>query len=697
MISEIINILQKQMLENKELYDRYKNKESLNNKKASLRKEISVLNRVKEELEEEKKSYSFFGRFFNRDYKETKKELDETTITIREKESSVLELEKQINSINFSTEEEQIIELCRLIDNLTIAYNKNNTRELVEGLIQYFETDFNKLISFCKANGILLDFSGETEFAFIDSFNFQRQNYAYKNGLSLKKYSKLEDLILVRKVTTIPEDDKLVPAYKNFFREDEKKIIYDGVEYHINTTIPAGHTTLHFMLNQEVLPHKDAPQGWSHCNIIIMQPLNDKLYNQAVGLNPVDIVFESTVELENYLIICDSQEKAKEIMQKNKNATVFVFSNEHINGSGNRVLCCLDYRVLYRDYNGADLDWNYPYKECYDETFLEKYPRLVTDLVRGPSNAMHNFYNSIAHLYADSQVLDYVLSLAQKEENLEEALRKIFETITLGQSDLSCGIIWFSECKRTNIKLSSLLDSQHQSFSTFLDEIIAMNEYNLDPQLIFERLIEGVEITEENRAAFLKLKEIVIKEVTAFVPDTYKLDVYNKFVYKLFALRKIVVSSLVNKKINSKPSIADMMEHVDFSNLEDYSNSIVSVGLNENKSLGECMKLCNRELASSFGEFKLTRPQDNFTNNFIKQLERIRKLERKEKLREIVVLIDSYNFPDESSKNLFESFVDDYVFYDVADERISSLAIALIILKYYNPDLVKQDNVGLAK
>ena len=84
--------------------------------------------------------------------------------------------------------------------------------------------------------------------------------------------------------------------------------------------------------------------------------------------------------------------------------------------------------------------------------------------------------------------------------------------------------------------------------------------------------------------------------------------------------------------------------------------------------------------------------------DFIKQLERISKLERKEKLREIVVLIDSYNFPDENSKSLFESFIDDYIFSkDDINESMSSLAIALIILKYYNPDLVKQDNVGLAK
>ena len=78
--------------------------------------------------------------------------------------------------------------------------------------------------------------------------------------------------------------------------------------------------------------------------------MNETLYKNALGLEPVDTIFLSETPLQDYYIICDSKERAELAKKTNPGATIIVFPKDKINNSGNMILQCLDRGIFYKNH-----------------------------------------------------------------------------------------------------------------------------------------------------------------------------------------------------------------------------------------------------------------------------------------------------------------------------------------------------------
>lgn len=610
MIEQIIMKLKEDLIQNKDaeaLYTRYMERKQLEQQINDLESEKEVVESQNSDLDSQLVEYNFFQRLFNkRKILNIKQQNDTKLAEIRKS----VELDKQsYNNVELSVEELAVVdEYVRVLD-MEKDFSSGRYDEVVDGILKVFNFDFRNLISFCTLNGIILDFSQEIEIDFLDKFIERKRETM---GDYSDKYSSLDDLMLVRSITVIPENDTLVPASKTYFKEYEGSINYDDREYTYKYKIPVGHTTIHFFLNQEVLPHKDAADGWKHCDKIIMQPLTEKLYNRCVGFCPCDLVFENEVELENYLMICDSVETAYEITQKNKKVTVFIFPKGKVYGSANKILGCLGFKILYKLFDNAFLDMSLPPEKFYSQELLTKYPRLATDLTRGPGNLIHDFSPELKGIYENIYSLDFLIQLASKEDNLEVAIYKILEL------RLHCGLS-ISTLKEGDIKLSSLIIPEFRDIALFLDDLNDFdleNIENLEIQNIFERIISGVEITLENRDAMLLIKKILISVVENYVELRKKNDVLNvvsssNLIFKLFVLRKIVTSELINKKDVNSFANDEFLEYCDFSNLDNIVNKLILNDFSEGEDLSSLLKNIFTHINSTNSnlyEFKLSSP-----------------------------------------------------------------------------------------
>lgn len=569
--------------------------------------------------------------------------------------------------------------------NIEQAYQEENYEKLFAELSQLFNDDFLQLVSFCKNNGIVLNFEGALENAFLE-------HLSQKNRIvNASRISGLEQMMLVRKTKGLPDNDKIIAATSFLTeKEDVENLQYDGKEYFFDIDIPVGKPTISFMMNQEVISHEYG--DWDTCDTIILQPLTEKLYNAAIGLNPVDTLFAYEVDLEDYFVICDSVEKANEVMRKNDKATPIVFQKNKINGAGNQILRMLNIPLPYKLYANAYMDGTISMESYYSEDLLSKFPKLINCIERGPGNQIHDSHLYLKDICRVSQIIDFLIKLADSEDDLDLAINKLSKSLIKYSNYFS----YILSTKSKGVIFSKVLPAKYTSVGKFLDAMPIANS-NHDPQLIFEELIKDVEINEENKDAILRLKEIVISKVLNFNEDIeqfgdfHKSEKYGKLVFELFLLRKLVTSNFINKKFNSSLRYDVPLVYYDFSKFDEFCDAIVQKSFDLGKDRVDCM-VESRFNPTIIG-MKNSRVDDSFTSNFIKRLEDVKNIQKRDdKTREIIKLGLDFNIPEDALPDFafsIQEFINDGNFWDLMD--------VITTLKFHNPELVKQANAEMTK
>ena len=574
-------------------------------------------------------------------------------------------------------------------DNIENAYQEENYEKLFAELSQLFNDEFLKLVSFCKNNGIVLSFEGTLENAFLEHLS-QKNRIVYESRIS-----GLDKMMLVRKTMGLPENDRIIAATSFLTRkEDVVNLQYDGEEYFFDIDVPVGKPTISFMLNQEVISHDDG--DWDNCDTIILQPLTEKLYNAAIGLNPVDTLFAYEVDLEDYFVICDSVEKANEVMRKNDKATPIVFQKNKINGAGNQILELLGISNPYKIYDNGFMDGTISMESYYSEDLLSKFPKLINCIGRGPSNPIHDSHFTLKDICRVSQIIDFLMKLADSEDDLDLAINKLSKSL----SEYSNYFYFILSTKSKGVIFSKVLPAKYASIGRFLDDMPIVNNdmpiasSNLDPQLIFETLIKEVEINDRNKDTILKLKDIVISKVLNYNEDIRggnKRDIYMRLVFELFLLRKLVTSNFINKKFYSSRKLP--LAYYDFSTFDEQCDAIVQKSFDSGKDIDDFTEdIC---FHPTIIDMKNPRVDDSFTSNIIKRLEDIKNIQIQksgDETREIIKLGLDFNIPEDKLEDFgysVEQFIDSGDF--------GYLRYIITNLKFYNPELIKQTTSEMTK
>lgn len=700
MVEQIITKLKEELVKNKNagtLYNKYIEKKNLEEQIKNNENEISLLLEEKRILDEQLSSYNAFQSLFKRKeiltIKEKIKNIEIKIETIRNK----LEQNKDnFDKIQLSEEEYKILEEYLTVLDMEKDYSSGRYNEVIDGILYVFNSDFRNLISFCKENNISLNFvdydsEEKTKYFginFIDKFN---------KAPDIEKYSDLSQLCLVRKVNmaAIPKGDMVIPALSNKVANEVStmEVVYDGKRYSdIEFEYPSGHLTISWYMNACVADHSQG--SWSDRDVVIIQPMNERIYNEAAGLSPVDIIFEDSVKLENYFVICDSEEKKKEIEANNKDVTVFVLKMEDYG----RLPGELGYYQLFKDYDGY-LDETYKgIGDLYEEEFLKKYPKFYTHLERGPHNVIHNLSRLPSEICRLVSKLDFVIDKASEEESFEDSFRKILEAMSSASR-----IVNISALHEHNMDIQKIFVQGDREYISFLSRLIAMDKF--EPEVVFELLMDGVTVTPENENNLLKVKEEVILTILKYNNDMIKMNnhdyekkrvCYDNLVSRLFALRKIITSNVVNKKCTASIDYNQLIEYCDFTRLLEYCNKVVYSNFNENKNLDDCWEKIecvievNAFKLSEYVDFNLSNAQ-NSINDFIDKFIYISKIKDKNKMMQEIDNIFG-DLLNEDGMEIFRLWAKDYSRASDLENKLLYLSLPIAYIMSNDLELNRQEN-----
>ena len=706
MIEQIIMKLKEKLIQNKNshvLYEKYLKRSELSSRKSTLEAEINSLITDKEKLEAQLSSYNWFEKKFLRigSINDINKKIVEINNEIATKEAEIKQIETDLSEYNLDVEELGVIEEYVVVLDLEKDYFSARYNEVIDGLLQIFDSSFINLITFCKENSISLNFKDydDEEKANAFGINFMQK---FKKMEMPEKYSDLSQLCIVRKVKmeAIPKGDMVIPALSvdSINKVGKTEIIYDGEKYEdIEFEHPSGYLTLSWYLNACVADHQYG--SWSDCDVVIIQPMNEKLYNDAAGLNPVDIIFENVVELENYFVVCDSEEKKKEIEILNKDVTVFVLKQEDYDYLPSR----LGYYKLFEDYAGQ-VNGNYrTIPELYDLEFLKRYPKFVTHNIKGPNNTIHNLSYIPKEICRKMAEIDFVINMANREESFEDFFKKFLETFSSSE-------IEFSKLHKMNISIEQIFVQGDKKYTSFLSKLIAMDNIKFNPEVVFNLLIDGVTITEENMDSLLKIKEEVILTILKYnaeVENKRKADSasafdkrYENLIYRLFTLRKLVFSNAVNKKTVFPINYEQILEYCDFSKLGEICNNIVYSHFNKDRNTDVCLEdICDAlkiniaRLSTEILNFKLVREQ-NSINDFVDKFLYISKIKDENKMTQEIYNIFG-DLLNENCMNNFRTWAKKYS--SACDLETKLLFLSLPITNIMFSDLNRQENNGIKR
>lgn len=636
MIHEVIKKIKENILSNSEvvkLYNDYSRKKKIEEELQETLKQVEELENQLKQQSENLKNFNFIKKLINRkSYNSLKKNVQELYSKIKTLTNNVENLEISNSNVVFNEEQlETIYKYVKSLDLENLAVN-NKSEELISNLIEFFDFDFKKFVQFCNDNNIFLDFTGDLEIQFLDIFAVLKNNVRdlsntvyselqkkymdymrLTNNDSNNKISSLSDIVLVRKLNALPENDVLMTGGKAGLRKVNKDLYFEGYGYkEYEVVVPIGRCTTHWMMNQEVLPHIDAPNGWQNCDNIIMQPMNERLYNSALGLNPVDTFFLNEVPLEDYYIVCSSFEEAEKAKIKNPKATIFVFSKEMINGAANKLLRASGIKCYYRDYAGGNLDGTFDYVGAFSKELLDKYPDLVTRLGRGPGNFWHELQDNINEICWNDAIIDTHISLLNPEETLDNSITKINNSARKG--------LIYLKLNRYNINLSDYFVFPNDDLRIFCEKIADLNIKNF--QDAFDIIINGIEITEQNKDAVLRIKEMAIQKYVSLglYENSYSTnEEHEKFLNYMFTLRKTVTSELINRNIDKNISYDVPLEFYDYSAVETMCENLILSNQNP-------IELSESNDINSLITLPISKPSDCYANDLVKEAVRISRI-----------------------------------------------------------------------
>lgn len=488
------------------------------------------------------------------------------------------------------------------------AYNNGNMEQVVNYFFEKFGQNFRAILDFCMQKGIIPDCSSEKEEQFIDTYiklSPKRENNVI---------SSLDEMVLVRKTDFAPEHDKIIPSIKVATSSRPVTINLGESFYETDIVCNTGHTTVHFSMNQEVLPHKDAPEGWSNCKFIILQPMTEKLYQSAVELEPLDTFFYGEVELDDYIVICDSLDSAKELILKNKKAIPIVANKVKFNGFGNKILRCMNIICPYVDYNGQWLDGTVPVTNYYSHELAKSHPRFISDRIHATNHPMHNFSDGIYSFSYSLEKIDKIVQLIGNDRTFEEAIQ------ILDSNNNHLDSIYY------NLSYAEMLPDKYREDGYFFDFLIhCVNNQNLDAQMIFEKMCSGIEINESNINQFKKVKEYVINYINNFkikiMDNMYRKDEYfSELAYRLVYLNKVIKTDIMKLPID-KTDIYDVpIEWYDLGSIEYQTKQVISQGLENGETFENACSNIFKNLKIVIPDFPLQRP---LSNDFVSRSENI--------------------------------------------------------------------------
>lgn len=472
-----------------------------------IKKEIEDLEQKRLILNKNVESFNMINRIFNKSYKETVNELEQNKMILDEKVSQLNELMKKNDTYHLEDELLDKFQRYNEINSVIDSYDNGNMNVVFEYIAKEFGDNCKSIFDFCNQHGILIDFSTLEEDKLLDLFG--------KKKVNGNLISSLDDMFLVRRTDYIPINDELIAPIKVATKEVTNSLVVDGKEVsQFNVTVPHGHCTIHFAINQEVMPHKDAPDGWNGKRMTILQPLNETLYQSAISFEPIDCFFDDAVKLSNYYLICDDKKIAEDFLKKNNGGTPIIVGKGQVNGFGNKVLRAMGIPCPYIIYDGQSHDGNYPLETYYTKEFLEKYPRVIKDVKGACGNSIHDLYKIILRTVVDFQYVDEFANYLLPEcESFESALNEFQK-----QYGKTKGGSAYLHSDDDKLSLANYMQEKYQDEGKFIDFLSShyySNQKRLDPQIVFDKICEGINKNSINELKLKRIKENVIKIISS--------------------------------------------------------------------------------------------------------------------------------------------------------------------------------------
>ena len=419
-------------------------------------------------------------------------------------------------------------------------------------LSEYFGDDFRNIITFCKEKSISI-VMGEKEVEFLNTIGPRADvRYGNKSG---KKVKSLDDIILVHKTTGIPQDDRINPLMAELTETQTITATVDGRKVSKEVEMPRGHNSIHFCMNAEVKDHHGS--SWDHCDVIVMQPLTEKLYEDVVCLNPADTFFGKKIDLEGALIVCSNKEKYEEALRTNPKSTI-IYCPVMKPGFGDKLSRAMGYHCFY-EFSGGTTDYSKKSAEdMYEEELQEKYPKLVKSVGLPDDYLIHVGLkiNGMGSTHIEEQRL--IMEEASKEDTFEEVIgymRKSMPNFRI--SPPYAKAIYAGQ---DTFSWEETLGKNYRRTGRILDQLGKM--YTFDAEEVFAIITEGVEVTEANKMGLIRLKEMVI----------YATEKHNKYIAAEYASRATV-------KIESGHSVEpnEIMENIYEDNPTEYDGYIKEI------------------------------------------------------------------------------------------------------------------------
>ena len=461
---------------------------------------------------------------------------------------------------------------------LKASLSSNNLEAANENLINFFHdplSQFEKIESFISEHKIKVNWTAED--VFLDSLFCARKptptpiferviekynkNIAIKNldEMRMKVIESLDDMCMIRKTSDIPTDDILLPITQKYKKSYPLSVTVNGKNYEIKLELPKGHPTIHWTINREVGPHDNAPDGWTDNLITIIQPLSEKIYSQFSGLNPVDAFVLGSVQLEDYYVICSDRATLDKIKEKNQKATIFVLPRERKNRAADNLACLLGYyKCPYKTRNGGTLG---NYSDYYSKELLKKYPKLADEKTRdlATSTPEHSMRERIKEFIVNDAIVEYILNNFTEELNLEELIKELFS-----HPECRCHLITLDFVDK---KLHELLPEEYVA-KGIVFETLSSCAKTLNPDIIFDNIIQGIEINDSNIRQLSAIKALVISLVNSVAKNDISL-----LTQRLYALKRLATSKAIYKPYDKQINLP--ANYYDFSALEQLISSVI--------------------------------------------------------------------------------------------------------------------------
>ena len=387
-----------------------------------------------------------------------------------------------------------------------------------EELSEYFNNNFKNVIRFCKTRSIPMVMR-EKEVNLLTIMGVRMD--AQKGVTYSKKIESLDEIVLVHKTLGVPRNDIIAPAMAELIEKEPISAVVDGKEVIKEVEMPTGHNTTHFCMNAEVKNHHSS--SWDHCDVVVIQPLTERLYEDVVCLNPADTFFDKEIELSDEIIICKDEKKYQEALRTNPRGSV-IYCPVMKPGLGDDMCRAMGNFSFYRFGSGTTDYSDKKPKDMYGEELQKRYPKLITrvDLpdgylahaclkINGQALRTVERQKMIMEASDPSRTFDAVVSDLKKDKTSFHITPPYAKTIYEDNETYS----WENGFGKNYSREGRLLDNL-KTMPSF------------DAETIFKLITKGIDINNANEQGMLRVKEMVIDFTTKY--NNYIQTEYDKIV-----------------------------------------------------------------------------------------------------------------------------------------------------------------------